>query len=195
MQFTGTDKQRGIYNGQAGTVRGIEGDQMTVVLDGKRQKVVEFDAGGFQDFRHGYAGTIYKGQGRTIDQTYLFHSEHWRAAASYVALTRHSSKTQMFVSRDTAADMNELAWQMARIDDRRAASHFREAEKPVITREPDSATASGSCSRLDTLFRPDRDYRYIINAAGTAGQATGRLRRRSRSRQGTGPITTLGELA
>jgi ATP-dependent exoDNAse (exonuclease V) alpha subunit len=25
--------------------------------------------GGFQGFRHGYAGTIYKGQGKTLDYT------------------------------------------------------------------------------------------------------------------------------
>ena len=45
-------------------------------------------ADGFEGFRHGYAGTIYKGQGKTLDHTYLLHTHHWRAAASYVALTR-----------------------------------------------------------------------------------------------------------
>ena len=30
----------------------------------------------FDEFRHGYAGTIYRGQGKTLDQTYLYHSEH-----------------------------------------------------------------------------------------------------------------------
>jgi Ti-type conjugative transfer relaxase TraA len=159
IQFTGTDKQRGIYNGQAATVRGIEGDVMTVVLDGKRQKVVEFDARNFQDFRHGYAGTIYRGQGRTIDQTYLFHSEHWRAAASYVALTRHSNKTQLFVSRDTAANMVELASQMARIDDRRAASHYRQADLPS-DRKPQTPVP-----RIDwQRYSDDREYRHMVNA-------------------------------
>ena len=55
-------------------------------------------------FRHGYAGTIYRGQGRTLDQTYLYHSEHWRSAASYVALTRHRDKAELFVARNTARD-------------------------------------------------------------------------------------------
>jgi hypothetical protein len=38
--------------------------------------------------RLGCAGTIYKGPARTLDHTYLYHSEHWRNATSYVALTR-----------------------------------------------------------------------------------------------------------
>ena len=50
----------------------------------RRQRTIAFNAKEFKDFRHGYAGTIYKGQGRTLDQTYLYHSEHWRSAASYV---------------------------------------------------------------------------------------------------------------
>jgi Ti-type conjugative transfer relaxase TraA len=159
IQFTGTDKQRGIYNGQAATLRGIEGDVMTVVLDGKRQRVVEFDVRTFQDFRHGYAGTIYRGQGRTIDHTYLFHSEHWRAAASYVAMTRHSSRTQLFVSRDTAATIAELASQMARIDDRRAASHFRQAALPRDLK-PEARVQKIDWQR----YVDDCEYRNLINA-------------------------------
>jgi ATP-dependent exoDNAse (exonuclease V) alpha subunit len=100
IQFTGTavrreDRQAGIVNGGVGTIRAIDGDRVTVALDGKPgapERLVSFVAGDaageFDKFRHGYAGTIYKGQGRTLDQTYLYHSEHWRNATSYVALTR-----------------------------------------------------------------------------------------------------------
>lgn len=50
----------------------------------------------FDGFRHGYAGTIYKSQGKTLDHTYLLHTHHWRAAASYVALTRQRDSAQVF---------------------------------------------------------------------------------------------------
>jgi len=101
IQFTGTDKKEGLYNGAVGTVTGIEGTKVTVRLDGKRSDIKTFDATEFQTVRHGYAGTIYRGQGRTLDQTYLYHSEHWRSAASYVALTRHREKAEIFVATDT----------------------------------------------------------------------------------------------
>ena len=96
-------------------------------LDGRAARTIAFDAGEFKEFRHGYAGTIYKGQGRTLDQTYLYHSEHWRSAASYVALTRHRDKAEVFVARNTAASLKDLARQMARVDNRKAASHYYQA--------------------------------------------------------------------
>ena len=124
IQFTGTDKKQGIYNGNAGTIEAIDGTHIAVRLDGKQPKTINFDAANFDKFRHGYAGTIYRGQGKTLDQTFLYHSEHWRSAASYVALTRHRDKAELFVARNTAKDINQLARQMGRTDDRRAASMF-----------------------------------------------------------------------
>lgn len=101
IQFTGTNKKEGLHNGAVGTVTAIEGTTIAVQLDGKRGNLKTFDATEFQTIRHGYAGTIHRGQGRTLDQTYLHHSEHWRSAASYVALTRHREKAEIFVATDT----------------------------------------------------------------------------------------------
>ena len=72
----------------------------------------------------------HKGQGRTLDQTYLYHSEHWRTATSYVALTRHRENVTLFVATETARDLGRLARQMARVDDCRAASQFHTQENP-----------------------------------------------------------------
>jgi hypothetical protein len=46
---------------------------------------------------------------KTLDQTYLYHSRHWGSAASYVALTRHRESASLFVGRDTAGNLDELA--------------------------------------------------------------------------------------
>ena len=130
IQFTATDKRLGLFNGAAGRVTAIDGEQVTVQLDGPRGESRTFDTGAFHGFRHGYAGTIYKGQGRTLDQTYLYHSEHWRSAASYVALTRHREKAELFVATNTARDLAQLSRQMARVDERRAASQFARVDTP-----------------------------------------------------------------
>ena len=39
-------------------------------------------------------------------------------------MTRHRDKAELFVARNTAADVKQLARQIARVDDRRAASMF-----------------------------------------------------------------------
>jgi Ti-type conjugative transfer relaxase TraA len=144
IQFTGTSARReerraGLVNGETGTIRTIEDDRVTVALDtkpGAPERLISFVAGtnqaegAFGQFRHGYAGTIYKGQGRTLDQTYLYHSQHWRNAASYVALTRHRENVSLFVATRTARDLGQLARQMARVDDTRAASQFHAVDSP-----------------------------------------------------------------
>ena len=148
IQFTGTDKKQGIHNGRAGTIAAIDGSHVTVTLDGRaRRKPSPSTPRASIKFRHGYAGTIYKAQGRTLDQTYLYHSEHWRSAASYVALTRHRDKTELFVATNTAADVKELARQMARTDDRRAASQFHYA--------PEIAAAPLTAAELHARFSAD----------------------------------------
>jgi hypothetical protein len=56
--------------------------------------------------------------------------------------------------------MNQLASQMARIDDRRAASHFREADRP-LTRNSDPQTLA---PEIDwARYAVDRQYRGIVN--------------------------------
>ena len=128
LQFGKTDKKLGLYNGATGTVRDIDGSVVTVDIDGK---TVSFDSTEYQSFRHGYAGTIYKGQGATVDHAYLYHSEHWRSAASYVGMTRHREKAELFAATNTAADIDQLARQMSRVDDgkRYAASHYHHRQE------------------------------------------------------------------
>ncbi len=127
VQFTDTAKKLGVYNGNAGTITGLDTrtGQVAVRLDapaGKEGRTVTWSAADeFEGFRHGYAGTIYKGQGKTLDHTYLLHTHHWRAAASYVALTRQRESAQVFVAEDTARDVHQLARQMARGEVRAAS--------------------------------------------------------------------------
>jgi len=154
MQFTGTDKRKGIENGAAGTVTAIDDGKITVQLDGKKAKAITFDPADFQKFRHGYAGTIYSGQGDTLDQTYLLHTEHWRSAPSYVGLTRHRERADLFVARNTAKDLNQLARQMGRQDERRAASQFHAQQDlgPVRPLTPEEIHARFSNPHLQRAF-------------------------------------------
>jgi len=134
VQFTDTDKKRHIYNGNAGVITGVDARTglVTARLDaaaGTLGREVAWSAPEFAGFRHGYAGTIYKGQGKTLDHTYLLHTHHWRAAASYVALTRQRESAQVFVAEDTARDARQLARQMGRGEVRAASVAWATAEE------------------------------------------------------------------
>jgi Ti-type conjugative transfer relaxase TraA len=96
VQFTDTLKPGRIYNGNVGTITGIDAETGVIrarldAASGQAGREVVWSASEFNGFRHGYAGTIYKGQGRTLDHTYLYHTHHWRSAASYVARARRCS--------------------------------------------------------------------------------------------------------
>lgn len=122
IRFSGTEKKLGIDNGDTGTIIAIDGTHLAVKLAGG--KTINFDAANFDRFRHADAATIYAAQGSNLDQVYLYHSEHWRSAPAFVALTRHKEKTELFVARNTAKNLAELARQVARSDETRAATQF-----------------------------------------------------------------------
>jgi len=147
VQFSDTNKRLQIYNGHAGVITGIDADtgRVTARLDaaaGAPGREVTWRAAEFQGFRHGYAGTIYKGQGKTLDHTYLYHSHHWRAAASYVALTRQRESAQVFVATKTAADVRQLARQMGRGEVRAASVAWATAEELTPELVKKAATAA-----------------------------------------------------
>ena len=88
---------------------------MTIALDagkGETPREMSFTvgsdgkAGEFDRFKLGYAGTIYKAQGDTLDQAYMLHSAGIKNATSYVGLTRHRGNVKMFVSRETLRRMD-----------------------------------------------------------------------------------------
>jgi hypothetical protein len=114
-------KEAGLFNNSMGTITAIKEDKrghvVTIRLDAKardeKPREVSFrigedaGAGEFNALKHGYAGTIYKSQGDTIAQTYVLHSDQWRSAGGYVALTRQSERVTMFAAEQPSV------WMMA----------------------------------------------------------------------------------
>ena len=121
----GTDKRRGLLNGVLASVQKIEDQTLTLRTDRGREHSVNL--GELDAVEPGYGGTIYRGQEKTLDDVYLLHTRHWRDDASYVALTRARHSTQIFVVREEARDLSELATQMARQNNRGATVVFETA--------------------------------------------------------------------
>ena len=114
IQLTGNDLPNGLINGMSGRVLAVAANRLTMQADdGER---LEFHPKSFNSFAHGYAGTIHRGQGKTVDESYLLHTHHWRDRASYVALTRQRHAAHIFASQETARNTDALARMMARAD-------------------------------------------------------------------------------
>ena len=166
MQFTDTLKAARIYNGNAGTITAIEpaSGLIRARLDapaGSEPREVLWSVSEFNGFRHGYAGTIYKGQGKTIDETYLLHSQHWRQASSYVALTRQRERAQLFVATETARDIRELARQMSRTEIKAASVSYATIDELSVEQR----------RTLDREHQPRNGIGQKLEGAATGGRS------------------------
>ena len=162
IQFTGTVAKDRIFNSHVGTIRSIGDDnRVTVAIDtkpGAPEHVVSFFAGTnqaigeFSAFQHGYAGTIYKSQGATVEQSYLLHSEHMRQTTAYVGASRHSERGQIFTA---AVDLDQLARQISRADEHRPASAFfiQENPEPALVVDLGERRTKVESARLARLAR------------------------------------------
>lgn len=96
--FTRNDKDIGVKNGMLGTVITAQDGKIAVSLDGDTKRHVHFDPRQFQNFDHGYAVTIHKSQGATVDHAYVLASRTMDRHLAYVAMTRHRDEMRLFLN-------------------------------------------------------------------------------------------------
>lgn len=99
LLFTRNDRNLGVKNGMLATVKQVSDDQISVTLDnetGNDSKTVSFSPTDFSAFDHGYAVTIHRAQGCTVDRSFVLSSKTMDSHLSYVALTRHKSEVGIY---------------------------------------------------------------------------------------------------
>ena len=85
--FLQNERGLGVKNGTLGTIEQVSAQSMTVQTDDGRS--VRFDLKDYNRIDHGYAATIHKAQGMTVDRTHVLATPGMDAHSSYVALSRH----------------------------------------------------------------------------------------------------------
>jgi Ti-type conjugative transfer relaxase TraA len=118
IMFLRNERGLGVKNGTLGTVERVDGQGLTVRLDGaagpsgsgtQQGRRITFGLGDYADLDHGYAATIHKTQGVTVDRAHVLASPHMDRHAAYVALTRHRDGVALHYGRDAFADAGRLA--------------------------------------------------------------------------------------
>jgi hypothetical protein len=103
LLFTRNDRDLGVKNGMLATVKQVSDDQISVMLDndtGGNSRIVSFSPSEFSAFDHGYAVTIHRAQGCTVDRSFVLSSKTMDSHLSYVALTRHKSEVSIFAASE-----------------------------------------------------------------------------------------------
>jgi Ti-type conjugative transfer relaxase TraA len=103
-----------VKNGTLGTVLEVasSGERLTVRLDGQDKgsgREVTFYTRDYAHIDHGYAATVHKAQGVTVDRAHVLATPHMDRHAAYVGLTRHRDGVELHYAREDFADQARLA--------------------------------------------------------------------------------------
>jgi hypothetical protein len=110
--FLQNERGLGVKNGTLGTIEQVSTQSMTVRTDDGRG--ISFDLKDYDRIDHGYAATIHKAQGMTVDRTHVLATPGMDAHGSYVALSRHRDGMDLHYGRDDFTSQDRLVNTLSR---------------------------------------------------------------------------------
>ncbi|MGX5723164.1 Ti-type conjugative transfer relaxase TraA [Shinella zoogloeoides] len=126
VMFLQNERGLGVKNGTLGTVEHVTGQSMSVRTDDGRS--VSFDFKDYDRLDHGYAATIHKAQGMTVDRSHVLATPGMDRHSSYVALSRHRDGMDLHYGRDDFADQTRLARTLSRDRAKDMATDYEPAQ-------------------------------------------------------------------
>ena len=152
IQFTASDKKLEVANRDLGTIVKLRPDRITVELDGKKERTVEFDPARMRQIDHGYAVTSHSSQSLTERRMIAnIDTEGPRSLINtrlvYVAISRSSHDARIYTN-DAAALGTRLATDVTKT----AAVDFgphkaRSVADPTVTRTAELREAVAAIGR------------------------------------------------
>jgi Ti-type conjugative transfer relaxase TraA len=126
VMFLQNERGLGVKNGTLGSIERVSERSMSVRTDDGRS--ISFDLKDYDRIDHGYAATIHKAQGMTVDRTHVLATPGLDAHGSYVALSRHRDGMDLHYGRDDFADENRLVRALSRDRAKDMASDYEPAQ-------------------------------------------------------------------
>ena len=108
--FKKSNKALGVNNGDFASLQSLNPTSFKAKLD--NGKKLEFNPNEFSDFKHGYASTIYKAQGASIKDVYVFHDGFSTNRNTYVAMSRHVKDLHVFTHKEQTLSVEHLVKQL-----------------------------------------------------------------------------------
>ncbi|QDX27357.1 Ti-type conjugative transfer relaxase TraA [Sphingomonas suaedae] len=112
IMFLKNERDLGVKNGTLGTVESTSQVRMAVQLDDGR--AIAFDIKDYAQIDHGYAATIHKAQGMTVDRTHVLATPGMDSHSTYVAMSRHRDHVDLHYGQDDFADQGRLVRTLSR---------------------------------------------------------------------------------
>ncbi|MBV8744398.1 MAG: AAA family ATPase, partial [Xanthobacteraceae bacterium] len=112
IMFLQNERGLRVKNGTLGTIEQVNAQSMTVQTDDGRS--VQLDLKDYNKIDHGYAATIHKAQGMTVDRAHVLVTPGMDAHSSYVALSRHRDGVELHYGRDDFVNQDRLTRTLSR---------------------------------------------------------------------------------
>lgn len=112
LLFLKNDRGLDVKNGTLGTVQRASNGELAVMLDNGRE--VNVRAKDYEHVDHGYAVTVHKAQGVTVDRAYLLATPGMDRSLAYVGMTRHRDSAALYAGGDDFASYDKLARNLSR---------------------------------------------------------------------------------
>ncbi len=122
IMFLRNERELGVKNGTLGTVQEVTSQRMSVRVDAGRS--LAFDIKDYAHIDHGYAATIHKAQGMTLDRAHVLATPGMDSHGAYVALSRHRDGVALHYGRDDFADQGKMVRTLSRERGKDMASDY-----------------------------------------------------------------------
>ncbi|WP_426256040.1 Ti-type conjugative transfer relaxase TraA [Sphingomonas sp. DC2300-3] len=180
VMFGRNERGLGVKNGTLGTIASVTRSRMTALLDDGRH--VAFDIKDYAAIDHGYAATIHKAQGVTVDRVHVLATPGLDRHAAYVALSRHRDGVDLHYGQDDFADRSRLVAALARERAKDMASDydrdpgvtpgqaFAERRSIWLPAEPARRVRTIEPQQAAPVRNPDTDVRRLDAAVTRHGR-------------------------
>ena len=181
VMFLRNDRELGVKNGTLGTVAEATKDSMRVILDGKEGRAVGFNLHDYGAVEHGYAATVHKSQGATVDRVFVLATPGMDRHLAYVGMTRHRDEATLHAGRNDFRDFDALKTRLSRarekdttldyaerrgLDSARTQGADKERGVRQQGRAPEAQTPAAKQPERDPVERFKEAQREFIGVAG-----------------------------
>ncbi|WP_342259891.1 hypothetical protein [Candidatus Tisiphia endosymbiont of Metellina segmentata] len=140
--ISSTNKELGVVNGELGVILDVSTNRFIISLknpnyikDSKNRnssseyRMVKFNPSEFNSFKHGYAVTIFKAQGASIKDVYVYHNGFAGLRNSYVGLSRNISELNLYVNKIATLGRESLIRQLSKTIDSGSSLNYLTKEE------------------------------------------------------------------
>ncbi len=114
LLFRKNDTAMGVANGEFATVIQASKDRIEVSMN---QRKIVIDPKAYSQFSLGYAATVHKAQGITVNEAFVYvGGAGWNKHLSYVAMTRHKDTLALFANKEEHGGERGLQYALGRME-------------------------------------------------------------------------------